>query len=130
MKTRTALLLSLIILLAAGFVYGQSLLVKASIPFAFKVEGKTLAAGQYQFIPDANLATIRVVGPGTATGAIAQVMTRMAAGIHTTPNDAHIVFDKVGDVFTLSEIWVPGQDAFMLHVTKEKHEHRIVDVPK
>ena len=130
MTTKTVLLLSLMILLAAGFVYGDPLVVKASIPFAFKVEGKTLAAGQYEFTPDTNLSTIRVVGTGKSAVAVAPVMTRMAAGIHTTANDAHIVFDKVGDVFTLSEIWMPGQDAFMLHMTKEKHEHRIVDAPK
>ena len=79
--------------------FGQSLIVEATIPFAFNVEGKVLPAGQYEFTPAANLATL-------------------------------IVFDKVGDVFTLSEIWVPGLDGFMLHMTKEAHEHRIVNVSK
>src|SRR5512136_1008274 len=102
MRTRTVLLLSLFTLLAVGFVIGQSLMAKANIPFAFNVEGKTLPAGQYEFTPDANMTAIRVVGTGKAASAFAPVQTRMAAGIHTTPNDAHVVFDKVGEVYTLS----------------------------
>jgi hypothetical protein len=61
----------------------------------------------------------------TATGL---VLTRMAAGIHTTPRDAHVVFDKVGDQYWLAEIWIPGEDGIDLHNTTLKHEHRIINV--
>jgi hypothetical protein len=113
-----------------SYVYGQSRVVKANIPFAFNVEGKTLPAGQYEFLPDTNGATMRILGAGKGSSVLAMIQTRMAAEIHTTPNDAHIVFDKVGDVYTLSEVWVPGVDGFMLHLTKGKHEHKVVDVSK
>ena len=57
------------------------------------------------------------------------VLTRLAAGIHTTKQDAHVVFDKVGDKYTLSEIWIPGIDGFVLNMIKETHEHKILNVP-
>jgi hypothetical protein len=119
---------SLLTLLTAGSVYGQSRVVKADIPFAFNTAGKTLPAGQYEFFPNASGATMRIAGKGSS--ALAMVQTRMAAEIHTTQNDSHVVFDKVGDVYTLSEVWVPGQDGWMLHLTKGKHEHKVVDAPK
>ena len=57
------------------------------------------------------------------------VLTRTAGAIHNTPADAHLVFDKVGEAYTLSEIWFPGTDGYMLNILKEQHEHRVVDVP-
>ncbi len=55
-------------------------------------------------------------------------LTRVAAGMHTSPADGHVVFDKIGDAYTLAEIWIPGQDGYILAVTKAKHEHRIINV--
>jgi hypothetical protein len=121
--------LSLLTLLTAGHVYGQLRLLKADIPFAFHSGGKELPAGQYAFSSDTNGSTIKIVGAGKGSSVQAIVQTRMAAEIHTTPNDSHIVFDKVGEVLTLSEVWVPGKDGFMLHLTKGKHEHKVVNSP-
>jgi hypothetical protein len=123
-------LFSLLTLLTAGLVYGQSKVLKADIPFAFNSAGKTLPAGPYEFFADSGKATMRIVGAGKGNAVLALVQTRMAAEIHTTQNDSHVVFDKVGDVYTLSEVWVPGQDGWMLHLTKGKHEHKVVDAPK
>ena len=72
-------------------------------------------------------AAVRVTD-GSKDMAVAQVLTRLAAGMHTSPADGHVVFDKIGDVYTLAEIWIPGQDGYVLAVTKAKHEHRIVNV--
>ena len=130
MRTKMLVLFSLLTLLTAGFVYGQSRVVKADIPFAFNSAGKTLPAGPYEFFADNAKATMRIVGAGKGSAVLAMVQTRMAAEIHTTQNDSHIVFDKVGDLYTLSEVWIPGQDGYMLHLTKGIHEHKVLDVPK
>jgi hypothetical protein len=58
------------------------------------------------------------------------VQTRLGAAIHTTKQDSHIVFDKVGEVYTLSEVWIPGTDGWLLFSTKGKHEHKTIDVPR
>jgi hypothetical protein len=121
----------LFFLLVAVHASGQGpISVNAKIPFAFSVEGKVLPAGQYNFSEGSDLKTMTVRSSDGKASVIAPIMTRLAAEIHTTPQDAHIVFDKVGDSNTLAEIWVPGEQGFMLHATKGKHEHRIVDAPK
>ena len=121
----------LFILLAAVFASAQGpISVNAKIPFAFSIGGKALPAGQYNFAEGSDFKTMTVRSSDGKASVIAQIITRLAAEMHTTPQDAHIVFDKVGDSCTLAEIWVPGEQGFMLHATKGKHEHRIVDTPK
>lgn len=118
---------SVFVLLTVVSAYGQTT-VSSNIPFAFTAAGKALPAGQYNFVRDNNDEVIRVAGPVKGPSVMAVVITRLAGGMHTTPQDAHIVFDKVGEKYFLSEVWIPGVDGFLLHITKEKHEHRIQDV--
>jgi len=131
MRVKTLVML-IPILLVAVFASGQgNTIATAKIPFAFSVVGKVLPAGEYEFMEVANSRNIIV--KSTAQGGasvISPLLTRLAAGIHTSRQDSHIVFDKVGDSYTLSEIWLPGQDGFMLHITEGKHVHRIIDTPK
>jgi hypothetical protein len=131
MRVKNLVMLILLILLVAVFASGQAqIIAEAKIPFAFSVAGKVLAAGGYRFTEHSNTRVIIVRSSDGGTSVMAGIITRLAAGIHTSPQDSHIVFDKVGDSYTLSEIWAPDRDGFMLHITKEKHEHRIMDTPK
>ena len=66
-----------------------------------------------------------VVGPKNENTKVL-IVTTLAAQPHSTATDAHIIFDKVGDTNTLSEIWVPGADGVLVYATKGKHEHNIV----
>jgi hypothetical protein len=119
----------MLLLFATTFVYAADSLVKGDIPFEFKAGGKALPAGHYEFTSDNQGKLVIVRSTPTGSSSSVMVITRMAAGIHTTPADAHIVFDKVGDTYTLSEIWVPGMDGFLLNALKSKHEHKIIDEP-
>ena len=125
MKTKILVTVSFLTLLAVVSAYGQST-ITANIAFQFTAGGKVLPSGQYQFIRDANDRTFRIAGPKGAS-AVVQTMTRLGSGIHTSPQDSHIVFDKVGESYTLSEIWIPGRDGYMLNMMKETHEHKTVD---
>lgn len=40
--------------------------------------------------------------------------------------EPHIVFDKIGERYFLSEVWLPGADGYLLHATNEKHTHQHV----
>ncbi len=125
---RTKLLVaSLFLISTVVAMYAQTVSLRANIPFAFTAGQKQLPAGEYSFTPTANGETVRVAS--NKDTALALVLTRMAAGIHTTPKDAHVVFDKMGDQYFLSEIWIPGVDGFDLHNTTQKHEHQIINVP-
>jgi len=127
MKARMILTVGFFALLAAAAAYGQNATIRAQIDFPFIVEGKTLPAGTYDFALD-DTASVFKVTDGGKDMAVAQVLTRVAAGMHTSPADGHVVFDKMGEAYTLAEIWIPGQDGYVLAVTKAKHEHRIINV--
>jgi hypothetical protein len=129
-KIRTLVFSSLLIMLAVVLAFGQFASIKAKIPFAFAAGGKVLPAGQYEFTPAANPATIQIAGSNKGAAVLAMVMTRLSGAMHTTPQDSHIVFDKVGNTYTLSEIWPLGGDGYMLAATKGKHEHEVITVPK
>ncbi len=121
------LVVSLLALLGAMSVYGQPSTIKAKVDFSFTVEGKVLPPGQYEFARDDTAQAFKVQGEGKNT-AIAPFVTRLAADIHTTPQDAHLVFDVVGDTYYLSEIWIPGEDGYVLATTKGQHTHKVINV--
>ena len=129
MKTKILFAVSLLVALLAATLQSVNAepVFRMNIPFQFTVEGKVFPAGRYDFTRNAgqDFIEIRAVAKGPAANAL--VLTRLAAGIHTTPKDAHAVFDKIGDTYTLSEFWIPNMDGFLLHIAKEKHEHKIID---
>lgn len=73
---------------------------------------------------------IRVLGTAKDASVLVPIVTRFWGAIHTSKQDSHVVFDKVGEVYSLPVIWVPGEDGLVLNTTKGKHEHRTVDVPR
>jgi len=127
MKTKILVSCGLSLLLAAAFGWGrESLSLRANVPFQFIVEGKTYQPGQYKFTEGENDEVIRVVSQNGDTSALALVVTQLVSQTRTDQQDADVVFDKVGDRYFLSEVWFPGADGFLVHATKEKHEHRTV----
>ncbi len=86
--------------------------------FAFQVAGKTMPAGKYSITVNGN-GPIVVRGPGGDVSI--PVMTRL--GRLEADSDPEFVFDRVGDTVLLSEVWMPGQDGFLLTGTKEIHSH-------
>jgi hypothetical protein len=98
--------------------------IKAKIPFPFQIGTKTLPAGEYQFGIESS--TVAVVGSSKGNSAEALIITRLAATPHSDATHAHIVFDKVGTTYTLSELWSPGEEGILVHATKGKHEHHVL----
>ncbi len=132
MLKRALLTLSLVGLLAAGSGFaGQATaeLLNAKIDFQFTAGGKVLPPGEYEFSAANNEEVIRIQGTGK-NSAIVNVITRLAAASHTSPQDAHLVFDEVGNTYVISEVWIPGADGYVLQVTKAKHGHKIINIQK
>lgn len=130
MKTKMTLALGLIVLLAAGSaLMGQApaRILKAKIDFEFGVAGKVLPMGDYEFVVTGDGQVVRVQGQGKSVE-MANVITRLAAEMHTTPQDAHLVFDVVGTNHFLSEVWIPGEDGYLVHSTKGAHTHKVVNI--
>lgn len=113
---------------AMTLAYGEDWAIQGNIPFQFAAGKSAMPSGDYEFIPDPREPLVRIQpdhGPAIAL----PVITRLAAGIHSTATDAHVVFDKVGFSYVLSEIWLPGEDGYLLHATKVQHEHQVVHLP-
>ncbi len=130
MKTKIAVAAGLVALLVTVFGSAQaapSIVVK--VPFQFMVNNATLPAGEYNFIRSNDEQSFQIVSTNKGPSAAVLVLTRLGKEIHVTPEDAHVVFDKVGDTYFLSEVWLPRMDGFLLRATKEKHEHRSINIP-
>jgi hypothetical protein len=127
MKTRVLLSLGLFLLLAVSSVFGLQSSIKTNVEFSFTVGGKVLPAGEYQFQRNDPGTAFRVQGAGK-NGVTVLIVTRLGGEMHATPKDAHLVFDKVGETYLLSEIWIPGEDGYLLLATKGKHEHKTLNV--
>ena len=132
MRSRTLIMSSFsLALLMSVFAHGQApQRVTAKIPFSFTAAGKVLPAGEYDFTSNTDSSMMRVAASGSGNPQVLQqIITRLSSAIHTTPRDAHIVFDRIGDSHILSEIWIPGFDGYLMNPTKATHQHVLVDVP-
>ena len=106
--------------------------LRATIPFTFHVGDKVLPPGEYDFVYNTSARwgiNLRVVAPDGSWNVLVEVLTRLPGAIHTTPKDAHVVFDKVASTYFFSSLWLPGMDGYLVRITMENVEHTIVDVP-
>jgi hypothetical protein len=123
----------LALVLAAGAVpaFAQAAF---KVPFPLKAGGKNLAAGEYAVVkaPDGGL-VLKQVSTGKETPVAALERIPQPAPPVTEPR---LVFDEVGDfapsyteyitVYVLSEVWLPGEDGYRVHVTKGAHKTKTV----
>jgi hypothetical protein len=98
-----------------------SAVVKVDFPFV--VKGEAMPAGTYLFQIDKDQLLVRSQA-GASQGAMLGILTRL--GRHDRDAEPEIVFDKLGGKFLLSEVWLPGQDGYLLLTTKEQHDHAVL----
>jgi len=113
-------------LLAVAITFGVSVAhaeteVVSNVPFAFKVGKATLPAGEYTLRTNGADLTVQLT-PAHGKSVVALAETRLGAPKRPL-DEGRLVFDKLGDTYYLSELWAPGDDGFLLHLTKEKHTH-------
>ena len=104
------------------------------IGFAFKADGKNFAAGEYQVSPrDGGQIFLRQESTGKE--AVIPVLKRLEPPT-PPPAEPQLIFHAVGNFapsyteyvneYLLAEVWFPGQDGFLLHVTKGAHQRQTV----
>jgi hypothetical protein len=121
------MMLAILITAGVSAAYAQTAAI-ADVPFAFRVGSASFEPGKYELRPGDNLMTMMIV-PVKGREAVASVITRL--GEPEPPiSEGRLVFDKVGDLSYLSEVWIPGSDGYLLHSTKEKHTHVKVKLTK
>ena len=110
------------LLLTAGTAMSQSPSIKADIPFTFYAGAKSMPAGKYEIIRQP-AGPISLNGPGGDT-TLLPVLTYL--GRHDSDTEPELIFDKLQGQMHLSEVWLPGQDGFLLLGTKERHDHEVL----
>ncbi len=104
------------------------------VPFNFESGGKKFAAGAYVVTKTANgQVTFQQVTTGKESA--------VPVGEKLTPAEAQameprLVFDEVGNfepsyteyftVYVLAEVWLSGQEGYLVHTTKGAHKTRVV----
>jgi hypothetical protein len=110
--------------LVAGAVWAAGPVVKIDIPFAFIVQGNTMPAGKYEFAVQGEHGNAGLTLQGKGTGKMERLtaLTRLA----DLDSKTHVVFDKVGDTYYLSEIHIPGMDGWAFEGAPGEHTHKMV----
>ncbi len=124
MKAKTIWTLAIVCLLATTMSYGQKTL-KVKIDFPFTAAGKVLAAGDYEITRDFRGEFFTVQGQDKQ-GVEVPIVTRITKEMRADQEEPRLVFDKVGDTYLLSEIWLANEDGYVVLVTKGTHEHKVM----
>jgi hypothetical protein len=97
--------------------------------FPFEIAGGSLPAGKYDIEQPAR--DLLVFRPANGKGRVieAPVITRLAKPAVPLA-EPYVVFDKVNDTYYISEVWLPGEDGFLLGGIKEEHTHQKVKAIK
>ncbi len=110
--------LLLILGICASLAYADT--VVADIQFPFMAGGKEYPAGKYQIDTGAQMEELILRSEATGKGGLLPFTTRLS---QREPDKTELVFDKAGDKYYLSEIYMPGIDGFELKGASGKHTH-------
>ena len=127
----TAVALALILAAGVAPAFAQA---EFKVPFPITAAGKKLAAGDYAVAKAADGGLVLRQG---ATGKeIPLTVLERIAKPEPPVAGPRLVFDEVGDfapsyteyitVYVLSEVWLPGEDGYRVHVTKGAHKTKEV----
>ncbi len=108
----------LLLLGMASLVYADT--VVADVQFPFMAGGKEYPAGKYQIETGASMEELILRSEVTGKGGLLPFTTRLS---QREPDVTELVFDKAGDKYFLSEIYMPGIDGFGLKGASGKHTH-------
>jgi hypothetical protein len=124
-----SLLPTLLLFTGAGAVFAAGRpIADATIPFAFTVAGTSAPAGNYEILSeDATVGGLMLQKTDGGKPILVPFTTRLAMreGEQNT-----LVFDKVGDMYYLSEIHLSDSDGYFLPGAPGKHTHTQVKAHK
>ncbi len=103
--------------------------IQIPFPFVAGTGFKTFPAGTYDLTqPSPQVLVLRGPGPKGVVVEV-QVMTRLA-NPSAPITESKVVFDKVGDQYYISEVWVPGADGFLVGAARDVHTHQTIKAKK
>jgi len=131
-KYATQLFLTLALLVVGGLTAAQAQMdsdttIDANIPFQFVVGTTTLPAGKYvirQLDDSGN--TPNVLEIRSAKGKLATILDTENASMDQPAKKSEVTFDKIGDKYFLSQIFVEGEN-YGTQAIESKMERKLKD---
>ena len=122
----------LVIVLALVGIVGPSAAIAqdvtiVNLPFKFTVGNKVLNPGRYELRLSEDRSMITLT-PEKGSAMMVPTITRLA--IQQPITDGKVIFDRVGEEYYLSEVWLPEEDGFLVRDTKQPHKHHTVNAEK
>ena len=90
--------------------------VTIDVPFGFFAGEKLLPPGGYRCMKGGLEDELKITNIKSQESVKLQVITRLGTRPH-----AEVVFDKTGDEYRLSAVYLPGQHGFLFHSVPGKH---------
>ncbi len=130
MKKRVFVLLAAVALLLVGHPstsHAQNVTF-ITVDFPFVVHDRTVPPGTYvlRLNPDMSGFTLTQTDTPAPADALAVQTLKRLATLEPPVGNTHVEFDKVGDKYYLSEIWLPDEDGWLVYATTEQHTRRTV----
>jgi hypothetical protein len=114
-----------LVALAAGQTAGAQTRFDFKIPTGFVANGKAFPSGNYALSVDEGSAVVTLESTGAKMPSVVlPVETRVSEPKPLA--EPEVVFDKLNGQLLLSELLVPGEDGYLLLVTKAKHTHELL----
>lgn len=125
---RGLFLTGLLVALSLSAVAAQSPMQnKVDVRFEFSAAGQDLPAGSYRVTMGKDEAgQVELVLQSKGSETRVPVITRLAP-VGGPTRDVKFVFDTTDGKRTLSEVWLPTFDGFLVNAAKGEHEHVMVD---
>ena len=96
------------------------------IPHQFTVGDQSLPPGRYSVTTEkGSPAELHIHSMTGESSAWVPVITRLARHTHAHTR-SRMVFDRVGGQHFLSEIWLDGEDGYLVLGTPKEHSHEII----
>ncbi|MDH7511338.1 MAG: hypothetical protein QHH14_00120 [Clostridiales bacterium] len=132
-RASIVLAMTLIIILLAGPIRAFSQ-AAFNIPFEFKAAGKKIPAGEYWLgLSGEGQLLLRQISTGKE---LLVPFTEKLSPPDPPVGEPRLVFDEVGDfapsyteyltVYVLSEVWLSGEEGFLVHTTKGAHKEKTI----
>lgn len=103
--------------------------IVSTIPFEFMVGDQAFPSGEYRISRQSKSETDLQIrsADGKFQSALTPITRLGRQHVGDAPK-ASLVFDKVDEKHYLSEVWILGQDGYLLRGTKDGHQHEVVEV--
>jgi hypothetical protein len=114
LKNLSKLVLAICVLSAGGIVANAQIdsgvTVEGNIPFSFVVGKTTLPAGRYELRALEQMQGSVILQNVNGKNSVTVETEAVQANVNRDVNKSEFIFDKMGDTYFLSQVWLAGTD--------------------